>query len=353
MDNTVSLDAVKPKRVFEYDFIRSVACFFVVAVHCLTIIDFADAFSLFYFQIMQAVFFTGNALFFMLSGKFALKQKSDLGKYYKSKVKSILVPMLIFFFIRTVYEQILGINPYENVFVGFFKNVLGGLNDTEYWFLFELIGNLMLAPLLAKAFSAFSDKEHKLISSLIYIFHILLFVCSIAGIVFCYKLPFTGWSFYFYLGYSLDYIFKKPNAVIYICGALALVITVLLKYQGVVVYVHDLSPIFTVLAIAMYYFLFESSKYLPSFLKAPTSFIAKHSFSIYLCHMMILEAFLSFIPRLTSSVSILYHILLSVIITGISLAVAFVIDTFVIKFCQIGVDKLFAYFKKKSTEYQQ
>lgn len=352
MVDSGSLDVVKLKRVFEYDFIRSVACFFVVAVHCLTIIDFTDASSVFYFQIMQAVFFTGNALFFMLSGKFALKQKSDLGKYYKSKVKSILVPMLVFFFIRTVYEQILGINPYGNIFVGFFKNILGGLNDTEYWFLFELIGNIMLAPLLAKAFAAFSDKEHKLISSLIYIFHIFLFVCSIAGIVFCYKLPFTGWSFYFYLGYSLDYIFKKSNAAIYICGAVALVITVLLKYQGVIIYVHDLSPIFTVLAIAMYYFLFESSKYLPNFLKAPTSFIAKHSYSIYLCHMMILDTLFSFIPRLMSSVSILYHILLSIVVMGISLLVAFVIDTFVIKFCQMGVDKVFAYFKKKNAEYQ-
>jgi len=119
---------IMPKtRVFEYDFIRCIACFFVVAVHCLTIIDFTDAFSLFYFQTMQAVFFTGNAIFFMLSGKFALSPKRDLGKYYKGKVKTIFIPLLIFFLIRTVYEQILGINPYGDVFLGFFKNVLGGL----------------------------------------------------------------------------------------------------------------------------------------------------------------------------------------------------------------------------------
>lgn len=351
MDTFVSKGTLAPKRVFEYDFIRTVACFFVVAVHCLTIIDFTDEVSLFYFQTMQAIFFTGNALFFMLSGKFALKQKSDLGKYYKQKINTIFVPMLIFFLIRTIYEQILGINPYGNIIVGFFKNVLGGLSDTEYWFLFELIGNLMLAPLLAKAFSAFTDKEHKILSSLIYIFHIFLFVCSITGIVFSYKLPFTGWSFYFYLGYSLDYIFKKQNALIYISGAVALVITVLLKYQGIVVYVHDISPVFTVLAISVYYFLFESSKYLPNLLKAPTSFIVKHSFSIYLCHMMILDTLLLFIPRITSSLSILYHILLSIAVLLLSLLIGFIIDTFVIKFCRIGIDKIFTYFHNKNTQF--
>lgn len=35
-------------RLFEYDFIRVVAMVFVIAVHALVVIDFADKFSLFY-----------------------------------------------------------------------------------------------------------------------------------------------------------------------------------------------------------------------------------------------------------------------------------------------------------------
>ena len=39
-------------RLFEYDFIRVVAMVFVIAVHALVVIDFADKFSLFYFNVM-------------------------------------------------------------------------------------------------------------------------------------------------------------------------------------------------------------------------------------------------------------------------------------------------------------
>lgn len=44
-------------RLFEYDFIRAIAMVFVIAVHALVVIDFTDPFSLFYFNVMQTVFF--------------------------------------------------------------------------------------------------------------------------------------------------------------------------------------------------------------------------------------------------------------------------------------------------------
>lgn len=62
-------------RLFEYDFIRVVAMVFVIAVHALVVIDFADKFSLFYFNVMQAVFFSCNGIFFMISGRFALTSR--------------------------------------------------------------------------------------------------------------------------------------------------------------------------------------------------------------------------------------------------------------------------------------
>ena len=335
-------------RIFKFDFLRAVAMIFVVAVHCLVVIDFQDTFSLFYFQTMQAVFFTCNALFFMLSGKFALKPKSDLGNYYKQKVKNILIPMLLFFLIRTVYEELCKTNPYDGIVEGFFLNTLGGLRDTEYWYLFELIGNLMLAPLLGKAFAAFTENQHKLISILIYVFHIFMFGCAVAGIVFGYEFPLSGWSFYFYLGYSIEYIIKKPNAFLYLTGALALMITVLLKYKGITVYVHDISPIFTVLVVAMYFFLSQCSGLIFEKLKGVIRFIAKHSFTVYLTHMMILEQMQRIMPKVTGSLSILYHILFTVIITALSLLIAFVLDNYVIKFAQIGVEKIYLYSKKRN-----
>lgn len=103
---------VKRERVFSYDFIRAVAMIFVISVHSLVVIDFTDQLSFFYFNVMQAVFFTCNGMFFMMSGKFALSKGKVDCAYYFSKFESIIIPMLIFMGIRTVYINVQ--TPYDN-----------------------------------------------------------------------------------------------------------------------------------------------------------------------------------------------------------------------------------------------
>lgn len=52
------------RRLFEYDFTRVMAMICVIAVHALVVIDFSDKISLLYFNIMQAIFFSCNGIFF-------------------------------------------------------------------------------------------------------------------------------------------------------------------------------------------------------------------------------------------------------------------------------------------------
>lgn len=70
-------------RLFEYDFIRVVAMVFVIAVHALVVIDFADKFSLFYFNVMQAVFFSCNGIFFY--------DKREICPDFSTVVRSVLL----------------------------------------------------------------------------------------------------------------------------------------------------------------------------------------------------------------------------------------------------------------------
>ena len=53
-------------RLFGYDLIRFVAMLFVVAVHSLMVVDDLDGVGAYYIWTGQAVFFTANALFFIL-----------------------------------------------------------------------------------------------------------------------------------------------------------------------------------------------------------------------------------------------------------------------------------------------
>lgn len=69
-------------RLFEYDFIRVVAMVFVIAVHALVVIDFADKFSLFYFNVMQAVFFSCNGIFY---------DKREICPDFSTVVRSVLL----------------------------------------------------------------------------------------------------------------------------------------------------------------------------------------------------------------------------------------------------------------------
>lgn len=73
-------------RQYPYDVVRVVAMVFVIAVHSLVMIDTSWSLGWYLFAAGQGLFFTANALFFMLSGKFNLRERKDdraLLDYYR------------------------------------------------------------------------------------------------------------------------------------------------------------------------------------------------------------------------------------------------------------------------------
>lgn len=94
-------------RLYKYDFVRTVAIFFVVAVHSLYFVDQSSTACLWIYWALQALFLTGNVLFFLLSGKFNLRERTDdagVKKFYYNKIRNIVLPILIFFLIRSFYD---------------------------------------------------------------------------------------------------------------------------------------------------------------------------------------------------------------------------------------------------------
>lgn len=321
-------------HMFQYDFIRAVSMLFVIAVHALRIIDFHNGISLFYFHVMQAVFFTCNGMFFMMSGKFALSNSKAEWKYYLRKIETIIIPMLLFFCLRTVYQFVTASVSFSWLY--FLKNILGGLANTEYWFIFALLGNLLLAPLLGKAFRTWSKKEHVLFIVLGFLHNFFVWICAIFGLPYSYTMILGCWPFYFYLGYSIDHVFKKKHYPwLWLLGGLALAFTVVLKYIGITQYVHDISPVFTVFVISMYYLLYEAATFFSGKIRKAISFVARHSFTVYLCHMMILDTIQGFIPIVSGTSSIISHILLTILTLIGSIGIAAVVDKTIIKWLQL------------------
>ena len=130
-----------------------------------------------------------------------------------------------------------------------------------------------------------------------------------------------------------------------VAAPICLVATVILISYGMRTNVQDASPLFTILSFGVYsllLFLGDITK--PS---RVVSFIAKHSFSIYLVHMMVLLPFEIILPILPGPTSFLMHIGVTLLVFAASTAIAFVLDEAIINPAKAVFDKIFKRFLPK------
>lgn len=136
------------RRLPEYDLVRVVAMVFVVAVHSLMVVDTSVRAGVITEVAGQSLFFTANALFFLLSGRFNLRDVPDgkLDDFYLKKFRGVILPALVIFFVRALYD--LRVDPVSlRHVVGYFvRGSLGQYSGIEYWFIFSLAKLLLAAP---------------------------------------------------------------------------------------------------------------------------------------------------------------------------------------------------------------
>lgn len=339
-------------RLYKYDFVRTVAIFFVVAVHSLYFVDQSTTACLWIYWVLQSLFFTGNALFFLLSGKFNLRERTDdagVKKFYYNKIRNIMLPIIIVFLIRTFY------NLYPDITAlgfakAFVKNFSFEFASTEYWFVFSLVGFIIVAPFLAHTFAKLSRFEQKVFLAIGLGFNLLVIIAGNAGYAFEWGYLFSGFSFVFCLGQYIESFFTpRNNRMLAVAAPLCLIATVFLIDYGMRTNVQDISPIFTILSLGVYaLLLFLGDKMNPSKF---VSFIAKHSFSIYLVHMMILLPLKGVLPILSGKWSLLMFAGVTLLVFAVSTGVAFVLDKVVIDPAKNLFDKAFKRFlRDQSTE---
>lgn len=335
-------------RLYKYDFVRTVAIFFVVAVHSLYFVDQSSTACLWIYWALQSLFFTGNALFFLLSGKFNLRERTDdasVKKFYYNKIRNIMLPIIIVFLIRTFY------NLYPDITAlgfakAFIKNFSFEFASTEYWFVFSLMGCIVVAPFLAHAFAKLSKFEQKLFLAIGLAFNLLVIIAGNAGYSFRWGYLFTGFSFAFCLGQFIESFFtvRTTRTLIWL-SPLCLIATVVLLNYGMRTNVQDISPIFTILSLGVYALLLAiGDKTKPSKI---ISFIAKHSFSIYLVHMMILLPLESVLPILPGKWSFLVFAGVTLLVFTLSTGMAFLLDKVIVDPAKNLFDKLFQRYVSK------
>lgn len=330
-------------RKMEYEMIRVVAMIFTIAVHVLSILPRCTQGEEYLYDGLTLIFYTCNALFFMLSGKFAIAVKcesfQDYYNYYVKKVINLVIPILFYMFLRTVYE--LGGEFWEISFwKSYIHNVLSDYSQREFWFLYVLLGMILLAPFFNKMCATLKSGEMWILITFGILYNAICSYGSYLQISFSWNYILGGWGFYFILGYCLEKVIDTPfkeNMVI-ISGTICFVISFILKQFDLISGIHDLAPTFTLISCAMFFLLKRHSvknKYLISIIRQ----CGKYSFAIYMIHNAVNEFLLG---RISLGDNYLVKlIVLTGCSFGISFIVAFVCENTVVKILKSVANRIF------------
>lgn len=331
-----------PSRMMQYDLIRVVAMVFVVAVHALVVIDTSTAKGAYYLFMGQSVFFTANSLFFLLSGRFNLTDRvaDNPTQFYIKRIKTILLPIIIIFLIRTGYDLWSQQPSLWDFTKRFIRNSAGDFGSIEYWFIFSLVGYLLAAPFLARAFAHLPRVHMRWLVGIGFLWTTVLYVSRAIGVRFAWGFPFGGFLFVFLCGSFIEKLFSK-RSVRFILLALACICIVPSSWLAVHGYsegLFDESPLHLIIACGFFLGLVELGSALQektphgvsATLSSVLGFISKHSFTVYLVHMMFLMPFANMVPHIgyLNSVS---HLMLTGATVAASLVCAVILNVLLIR----------------------
>lgn len=314
---------------------------FMVTSHCRGSVpaDFEGGGWLVLANAVELLLRTSNALFFMLSGKFALaascESVSDYRRYYEKKLLHIGIPMLCYMLLRSIYDY--GGAFWELTFWKVYvKNVCYEFNGKEYWFLYQLVGLLLLAPLLHKMTASMKKGEAWLFLSMGLMYNTIISYARYVNLRFSWSYPFGGWALYFFLGYFLEKVIdtpKKEKAAL-IAGGFCAVEILAQQQLGMTSNIYDLVPFFTVVSCAVFFLLKKGSWEKSGWAQALIRQAGKYSFAIYLVHNPV-RRYLGDLFAFQPGPAYWLNVLLLVACTlAISFLIAFVCENTLVRFLQ-------------------
>ena len=333
------------ERLYNFDRVRAIAIAMVVGVHCLPspgAVFAGDVSSHAYVQFCKTLFFTCNALFFMLSGKFNLRalRDSEYKRYYYRRIRGVFVPVLIYLMIYTVFNLYPDFISLPHVLKVFLLNSLGELGHGIFWFVFTLFGMLMVAPFLAKAFNKPSKAFQKAFFIVWLIWNTLNYLGANVPFDFAWAYPFAAWFFFFCIGGFVESSFlnEMKTRSLLLLGIGAWVANALLACAGWTKCAYDQSPLYGITAICLFLILLRIQPSGNRIVQKCVSFIAGKSLGIYLMHWLAFLMLKPYFVALEQVSGILYHFCLGSIVFIAGLLLAVVVETILVAPMQKFID---------------
>lgn len=283
---------MKKNLLVNYNLLRILAIFFVIATHMLAGVWIADAqtqpMAWHMREIIRTVTLTSNGLFFMLSGRFILEKFDGNipGFYWKRLVKIGIPALFVSFF---YYAQNHGLSLSAVYVKDFIKGFLQAQIVGYLWFILALAGFYLAVPFLWRMLKDMTKKElwwlltvslaYFVIQNLYQIFYMEQMLTS-------YIL--YSWVIYCILGFVLDKLeLSRAQVFLFLgLGAAGLFLSSIeeIFFTGQNPALFNYAPSMIFMCMAIYLLVTRYGTVITRHLEKPIHFISRYTFFIYLFH---------------------------------------------------------------------
>lgn len=309
-------------RIAAFDFIRTIAILFVIAIHSCARLNEAAAFEANQFGVMHwstalwHIIYIAVPLFVMLSGALLLGKDEPLSVFFKKRFKRVLIPFIVWSFILGAFlfyknNQILsGCLAWITI-----STLTGGIH-TIYWYIYLILGLYLITPLLRKI-TLNADRNLQ-----IYFVIFLLITCLLGHYLPNIQLTHRFLSdnlifiFYYVSGYVIYSNIKKIRPYIKWIF-LFFVLIYILKVMLIQLFPNDGGQAFAVLESVLFFTLIMA---LPNKNCKSVELVSKMSYGIYLTHFAIISLLAS-IPFLRQIHPALYPFVSTAVVLAFDLSI--------------------------------
>lgn len=337
------IETIKKERDSRYDCLRAVAVVAIIMVHAMPIETHSSR-QWWFNAVMTPFLLSFVGIYFMLSGMFILERGTeDIGKFYRKRLISVGIPFLVYGLIYYCYNvHADNVDLPILVHLGRYPGqvVTAGIPRAGHmWFMYAIVSFYLCAPFLARMVKNMTDQELKYFLLLMLGIHVVETAGEITGLdvkPWAQFVLYTGWVYYFLLGYGLKRLCRKCPLLMF-AGMAVMGLAIDVAADLLLPWWTPQSPHKSpamVLICAGVFLLFEYyGGSLPEWAAKAGRFISRYSFSIYLIHFLILNYVV--VPGLGKE-WLERHYLEGIIVTTaavflLSLLVALAVDNLVVR----------------------
>jgi Uncharacterized protein conserved in bacteria len=332
---------MEKRKLLYYDIIRVLSSIFVIGIHSTDpALDNAIYLSWqwFFTIIFQIIVRTAVPLFIMLSGALILNSKDEtISTFYLKRFSKIIIPLIIYsLFYLYIFKYGLGLFKFQILGIAL-KEIFEGPVFYHLWFVYTILGIYIFAPFLKVMVKNLSDKMILNLVLIIVIVSVLFTYIPLLGVnIGINTVIFVGYIDYFIVGYFLNKDTSKIyyNKIILLgCISFALSLLISVKSNNYQSIIYGSSPTI-ILISSMFFMFFIKNKDIVknnTLISNAITFVSRHTFSIYLIHIFVLQKLLYPIGINSMWNGVIIGTFITIILTFIiSLIISVIVDTLII-----------------------